>query len=95
MLRLRRVQCRLQGPRDRRRLAAKTGADMTSSDPKESPKSDFLAAEDIKEILAGREKAEQERIVRWVSESLRFWSHAPKTQRALRHREGPRLVARQ
>ena len=33
-------------------------------------KSDFLAAEEIKGILAGREKPEQERIVRWVSESL-------------------------
>jgi hypothetical protein len=43
---------------------------MTSSDAKTIPKSDFLAAEDIKEILRGREKAEQERIVRWVSESL-------------------------
>ena len=43
---------------------------MTSSDPNISPKSDFLAAEDIKVILRGREKAEQERIVRWVSESL-------------------------
>lgn len=33
---------------------------MTSSDPKTSPKSDFLAAGEIKEILRGREKAEQE-----------------------------------
>jgi hypothetical protein len=32
-------------------------------------KSDFLAAEEIKKILHGRPKAEQERIVRWVSES--------------------------
>src|ERR1041385_1302832 len=33
-------------------------------------KSDFLAAEEIKGILEGREKAEQERIIRWVGESL-------------------------
>ena len=33
-------------------------------------KSDFMAAEEIKEILQGREKAEQERIIRWASESL-------------------------
>jgi hypothetical protein len=33
-------------------------------------KSDFLAAEEIKGILAGRDKAEQERIMRWVAESL-------------------------
>lgn len=33
-------------------------------------KSDFMAAEDIKAILAGREKIEQERIMRWVGESL-------------------------
>lgn len=33
-------------------------------------KSDFMAAEDIKAILAGRDKTEQERIMRWVGESL-------------------------
>jgi hypothetical protein len=33
-------------------------------------KSDFMAAEDIKGILGHRDKAEQERIVRWVAESL-------------------------
>src|SRR5438093_10115480 len=33
-------------------------------------KSDFMAAEEIKAILQGREKAEQERIIRWVTESL-------------------------
>ncbi len=33
-------------------------------------KSDFAAAEEIKGILHGRDKAEQERIVRWVCESL-------------------------
>jgi hypothetical protein len=33
-------------------------------------KSDFKAAEEIKAILHGREKAEQERIMRWVSESI-------------------------
>lgn len=38
--------------------------------PDTNSKSDFLAAEEIKVILGGREKAEQERIVRWVSESL-------------------------
>ncbi len=33
-------------------------------------KSAFMAAEEIKGILDGREKAEQERILRWVNESL-------------------------
>src|SRR5437764_6325104 len=33
-------------------------------------KSDFMAAEEIKAILHGRDKAEQERILRWVSESI-------------------------
>jgi len=33
-------------------------------------KSDFMAAEEIKAILNGRDKPEQERIVRWVNESL-------------------------
>jgi len=33
-------------------------------------KSDFMAAEEIKAILHGREKTEQERILRWVSESI-------------------------
>jgi len=33
-------------------------------------KSDFTAAEEIKGILQGRDKAEQERIIRWASESL-------------------------
>jgi len=33
-------------------------------------KSDFMAAEEIKAILQGREKAEQEKIIRWVMESL-------------------------
>lgn len=33
-------------------------------------KSDFMAAEEIKGILHGREKTEQERIIRWVTESL-------------------------
>src|SRR6266487_2135642 len=33
-------------------------------------KSDFMAAEEIKAILHGRDKNEQERIIRWVSESL-------------------------
>jgi hypothetical protein len=33
-------------------------------------KSDFMAAEEIKGILHGRDKTEQERILRWVSESI-------------------------
>lgn len=42
-----------------------------ASDPnKDQAKSDFLAAEEIKGILRDREKSEQERIVRWVCESL-------------------------
>lgn len=43
---------------------------MTVPDPKAPQKSDFLVAEAMKEMLQGREKAEQERILRWVSESL-------------------------
>jgi hypothetical protein len=35
-----------------------------------SRKSDFIAAEEIKSILHDRQKAEQERILRWVNESL-------------------------
>ncbi|MDB6067857.1 MAG: hypothetical protein JWR26_4065 [Pedosphaera sp.] len=35
-----------------------------------SPKSDFMAAEEIKSILGSREKPEQARILRWVTESL-------------------------
>lgn len=43
----------------------------TSGDQnKAGEKSDFMAAEEIKTILGGREKSEQERIIRWVSESL-------------------------
>ena len=34
--------------------------------------SDFIVAERIKLLLNGREKAEQERILRWVTESLGF-----------------------
>ena len=33
-------------------------------------KSDFMAAEEIKGLLNGRDKTEQERIIRWISESL-------------------------
>jgi hypothetical protein len=33
-------------------------------------KSEFIAAEEIKAILDGRNKTEQERILRWVSESI-------------------------
>ncbi len=35
-----------------------------------STKSDFVVAEEIKGLLDGRDKSEQERILRWVSESL-------------------------
>jgi hypothetical protein len=60
-----------------------TAGTPTASAPQGSPstitqKSDFLAAEEIKGILAGRDKAEQERIMRWVAESLSL-SHIPKT----------------
>lgn len=37
---------------------------------KRQTQSDFMAAEQIKGILRGWEKAEQERIIRWISESL-------------------------
>jgi hypothetical protein len=40
-------------------------------------KSDFAAAEEIKGILNGRDKTEQERILRWVSESLGMVSSPP------------------
>lgn len=40
-------------------------------------KSDFMAAEEIKSILHGREKSEQERIIRWVAESLGLATTAP------------------
>jgi hypothetical protein len=43
---------------------------MTATDPNTTPKSDFVAAEEIKGILRDRDKPEQERIIRWVSESL-------------------------
>lgn len=43
---------------------------MTTHDGSTQPKSDFLVAEEIKTILHGREKVEQERIIRWVCESL-------------------------
>jgi len=45
-------------------------------------KSDFMAAEEIKAILDGRDKIEQERIIRWVTESLNLVatpSLAPRT----------------
>ncbi|MBX3229220.1 MAG: hypothetical protein KIT84_18640 [Labilithrix sp.] len=50
----------------------------------EDAKSDFMAAEEIKKILHGRQKAEQERIVRWVSESLELAGAAvkPKVEHA-------------
>jgi hypothetical protein len=35
-----------------------------------STKSEFIAAEEIKAILEGRDKVEQERILRWVGESI-------------------------
>lgn len=47
---------------------------MVATDPNAPQKSDFLAAEDIKGILRGRDRAEQERIIRWVSESLELTS---------------------
>lgn len=40
-------------------------------------KSDFMAAEEIKLILQGRDQAEQERIMRWVNESLGLKTIAP------------------
>lgn len=50
---------------------------MTTSEAVAAAKSDFLAAEEIKGILRGRERGEQERIMRWVSESLELpVSHA-------------------
>jgi hypothetical protein len=42
----------------------------TSVEQQAKQESDFMAAKKIKAILSGREKPEQERIVRWVSESL-------------------------
>jgi hypothetical protein len=51
---------------------------MTDSH-QQRPKSDFLAAEDIKGILHGREKSEQERIIRWVTESLGIASASART----------------
>lgn len=42
-----------------------------------SGKSVFQAAEEIQGILAGRDKAEQERILRWVNESLGFSAIPP------------------
>ena len=41
-----------------------------SATNKPGRKSEFMAAEEIKGILQGRDKAEQERIIRWASESL-------------------------
>jgi hypothetical protein len=40
------------------------------TDPADQRKSDFMAAEEIKRILSGRDKAEQERIIRWAKESV-------------------------
>jgi hypothetical protein len=48
-----------------------TATSSPASQPTASaPKSDFMAAEEIKGILQGRDKPEQERIIRWVTESL-------------------------
>jgi hypothetical protein len=47
-----------------------TGHQMPSQSTTTAPKSDFMAAEEIKSILSGRDKGEQERILRWVTESL-------------------------
>lgn len=50
---------------------------LTSSGEQAGPaKSEFMAAEEIKGILGGRERAEQERIIRWASESLGLRSPA-------------------
>lgn len=46
-----------------------------TTQPTPNPKSDFMAAEEIKSILDGRELAEQERIIRWVGESLGLTLH--------------------
>ncbi len=43
---------------------------MSSDNLPPPPKSDFLAAEEIRSLLEGRDVAEQERIIRWVGESL-------------------------
>ncbi len=42
----------------------------TTPAPSGGAKSDFIAAEEIKALLQGRDKNEQERILRWVAESL-------------------------
>ncbi len=42
----------------------------TTPAPGVGAKSDFIAAEEIKALLQGRDKNEQERILRWVAESL-------------------------
>ena len=41
----------------------------------DAAKSDFMAAQEIKAILAGRDATEQERIIRWVGESLGLTLH--------------------
>ena len=55
----------------------------------DDPKSDFLAAEEIKKSN-GREKAEQERIVRWVSERLELSGAAVKPKADHPH-SGPQI----
>lgn len=46
-------------------------------------KSDFVAAEEIKGILHGRDRTEQERILRWVSESLSLGDPAAATSKPM------------
>lgn len=41
----------------------------------DAAKSDFMAAQEIKAILTGRDATEQERIIRWVGESLGLTLH--------------------
>jgi hypothetical protein len=41
----------------------------------DAAKSDFMAAQEIKAILTGRDAIEQERIIRWVGESLGLTLH--------------------
>ena len=48
-----------------------------------------MAAEEIKAILAGRDKAEQERITRWVAESLGFASTSGHPTSAVTHIGAP------
>ncbi|MBI4658539.1 MAG: hypothetical protein HY735_06770 [Verrucomicrobia bacterium] len=68
--------------------SAASGAGSAQSTPTVT-KSDFLAAEEIKGILQGREKAEQERIIRWVTESLGLMIMAPEASAHAATRPAP------